>query len=73
GKNYELVNDNFFNALDAVQDGNGNIVCRPGYTNSPAQTISNTCAPLNIFGVGQASQAAKDYIFAIARPVSTND
>ncbi|MBQ1499798.1 MAG: TonB-dependent receptor [Sphingomonas sp.] len=73
GKNYELVNDNFFNALDAVQDVNGNIVCRPGYTNSPAQTISSTCAPLNIFGVGQASQAAKDYIFAIARPVSTND
>ncbi len=73
GKNYELDNQNFFNALDAVVDGSGNIVCRPGYTNSTAQTISSSCAPLNIFGIGQASQAAKDYIFAIARPVSTND
>ena len=73
GKNYELDNQNFFNALDAVQDASGNIVCRPGYTNSTAQTISSTCAPLNIFGIGQASQAAKDYIFAIARPVSVNE
>jgi iron complex outermembrane receptor protein len=73
GKNYELDNRNFFNAIDAVQDANGNITCRPGVVNSTAQTISSTCAPLNIFGIGQASQAAKDYVFAIARPVSTNE
>jgi outer membrane receptor protein involved in Fe transport len=73
GRNYELDNQNFFNALDSVLDASGNIVCRPGYTNSTAQTISSTCAPLNIFGVGQASQAARDYIFAIARPVSVNE
>ncbi|HWK34620.1 TonB-dependent receptor domain-containing protein, partial [Sphingomonas sp.] len=47
--------------------------CRPGAVNSSAETISSTCAPLNIFGVGQASQAARDYIFAIARPISIND
>ncbi|UIJ44268.1 TonB-dependent receptor [Sphingomonas cannabina] len=73
GRNYELDNQNFFNALDAVTDASGNIVCRPGYTSSTAPTISSTCAPLNIFGVGQASQAAADYIFAIARPVSVNE
>lgn len=73
GKIYELDNQNFFNALDAVRDGSGNIVCRPGYVNSTAETISSTCAPLNVLGSGLASQAAKDYIFAIARPVSTNE
>jgi len=73
GRNYELDNQNFFNAIDAVRDASGNITCRPGVTNSTADTISKTCAPLNILGIGQASQAAKDYIFAIARPVSTNE
>jgi len=72
GKNYEIVQQNFANALDAVLDGSGNIVCRPGYTNASIPTGSSTCAPLNIFGVGNASQAARDYIFAEARPVSTN-
>lgn len=73
GRNFELDNQNFFNALDAVRDASGNITCRPGVTNSTADTISKTCAPLNVLGIGQASQAAKDYIFAIARPVSTNE
>ena len=73
GKVYELDNQNFFNAVDAVRDASGNIVCRPGITNSTAETISSTCAPLNILGNGLASQAARDYIFAIARPVSTNE
>lgn len=73
GRNFELDNQNFFNAIDAVRDASGNITCRPGVVNSTADTISKTCAPLNILGIGQASQAAKDYIFAIARPVSTNE
>ena len=72
GRNYELVQQNFENALNAVRDPSGNIVCAPGYTNAPIATISATCAPLNIFGVGQASQAARNYIFAIASPVSVN-
>nr|WP_315383095.1 TonB-dependent receptor [uncultured Sphingomonas sp.] len=73
GRNYELDNQNFFNAIDAVADASGNITCRPGVTNSTADTISKTCAPLNVLGSGQASQAARNYIFAIARPVSTNE
>lgn len=72
GRNIELIQQNFANALDAVLDADGNIICRPDHTNAAIIAISNTCAPLNIFGEGQASQAAKNYIFAIATPVSVN-
>lgn len=68
-KTREVVNQNYYNALDAVLDGSGNIVCRPGYTNASIPTFSSTCAPLNIFGNGNASQAALDYISA---PAETN-
>lgn len=72
GYSRELVQQNFENAVDAVLDSNGNIVCRPGYTNAAVETVSSTCAPLNLFGTGRASQEALDYISAIARPVSLN-
>ena len=72
GHSPEIAWDNFLNAVDATTDANGNIICTPGYTNSLAHTISNTCAPLNIFGSGQASQAATDYITAIAKPIGIN-
>lgn len=62
----EIVTQNFFNALDATTDGSGNIICRPGYTNAAIATFSSTCAPLNIFGNGNASKAALDYITAQA-------
>lgn len=73
GRNYELVQQNFANAIDAVRDASGNITCRPGAVSANIPTLSNTCAPLNIFGQGQASQAARDYIFAIATPRSINE
>jgi len=73
GRNYELVQQNFANAIDAVRDASGNITCRPGAVNANIATLNSTCAPLNIFGVGQASQAARDYIFAIATPRSVNE
>ena len=66
-----LNQQNFLNAVNAVRDANGNIVCAPGYVNSGAATISSVCAPLNLFGQ-QASQAAKDYVTSIARPKSIN-
>lgn len=72
GHNFELVQQNFANALDAVRDPSGNIVCRPGYTNASIATGSSTCAPLNVFGAGNASQAAINYIFAVAKPVSVD-
>lgn len=68
----ELVTQNFFNALDAVTDASGNIVCNPGYTNATIPTLSSTCAPLNIFGYNNASQAALDYVTAIANTRQVN-
>lgn len=71
GHNPEIIEQNFYNAIDAVTDGSGNIVCRPGYTNSPFPTASSTCAPLNLFG-NQVSQAARDYITGFSDPRSVN-
>ncbi|SKB31853.1 TonB-dependent receptor domain-containing protein [Sphingopyxis flava] len=68
----ELVQQNFLNAVDAVRDSSGNIICRPGAVSAPIATLSSSCAPLNLFGTGQSSQAALDYISAIATPVSLN-
>jgi iron complex outermembrane receptor protein len=64
-------------ALDAVKNGSGNIVCGvdvPGRINPQTgapytatdRTIANlagACVPLNLFGIGNASQAAVDYAF----------
>jgi outer membrane receptor protein involved in Fe transport len=64
-------------ALDAVDDGTGNIVCGvdvPGRINpntGAAYTAADValanaagaCVPLNLFGVGNADQAAVDYAF----------
>lgn len=71
GRVPSLNQQNFLNAIDAVRDANGNIVCAPGYTNSPIATVSETCAPLDLFGA-QTSQAARDYVTTIATPRSIN-
>lgn len=71
-RNPEVNQINFLNALNATRDASGNIVCAPGYTNSPAATISSTCAPLNLFGQ-QISSAARDYVTTIATPSSVNE
>jgi outer membrane receptor protein involved in Fe transport len=50
--------DRIHAAVDAVDDGNGNIVCR-------VSLFSNAypgCQPLNLFGQGNASAAAVDYV-----------
>ncbi|MBY5991287.1 TonB-dependent receptor domain-containing protein [Ferrimonas balearica] len=49
----QIWNDRYYQATDAVFDADGNIVCRDQ---------SNGCVPLNILGVGQASQAAIDWV-----------
>ncbi|TWB68337.1 TonB-dependent receptor-like protein [Nitrospirillum amazonense] len=68
----QVVTQNLFNAINAVRDSSGNIVCAPGYTNAAIATLSGTCAPLNIFGINHASKAATDYITAIADPSQDN-
>lgn len=51
---------NFYAALDAVRDNQGAIVCRVSITNPG---LYPGCAPINMFGVGNQSQAAKDFIY----------
>lgn len=70
-RSFELVQQNFVNALNATVGPDGTIVCAPGATNSPIPTISSTCAPLNPFGQ-QISQAARDYVTTIAETESVN-
>ncbi|MFT4046930.1 MAG: TonB-dependent receptor [Solimonas sp.] len=48
-------------ALDAVTDDDGNIVCRS------ATAQADGCVPLDMFGIGLASQAAKDYVLGTPR------
>lgn len=69
----QVVNQNFNNAVNAVAGPNGTITCAPGYTNATIPTLSATCAPLNLFGNGSPSQAALNYITAIARSESQNE
>jgi outer membrane receptor protein involved in Fe transport len=71
-RNPELNEQNFRNAINAVNGSGGSIVCAPGFTNSPIATLSSTCAPINPFG-NQISQAAKDYITTIATPRNVNN
>ncbi len=71
-RNPELNQQNFLNAVNAVRDGSGTIVCAPGAVNSPIATLSSTCAPLNLFGT-QVSAAARDYVTTIATPRNVNN
>ncbi len=52
------IEQNFYNAIDAVTNGQGQIVCRI----NQATVTDPACQPLNILGNGRASQAALDYI-----------
>ncbi|MGZ8347534.1 MAG: TonB-dependent receptor domain-containing protein [Allosphingosinicella sp.] len=72
GRERVLVQQNFENAINAVRDAGGNIVCAPGAVNSSIATISSTCAPINPFGQ-QISQAAIDYVTTFADPRAESD
>lgn len=48
-----LINANFTQAIDAVRNGSGQIVCR---------NAANGCVPINIFGAGSPSAAAIDFV-----------
>lgn len=72
GNERVLVQQNFENALNAVRDASGNIVCAPGAVNANIPTLSSTCSPINPFGQ-QISQAARDYVTAIADPRAVNE
>lgn len=51
--------DRIHAAVDAVDDGNGNIVCRTSLSGSD---YFDGCQPLNLFGRGNASREAVDWV-----------
>lgn len=70
-----IVQANFINAVDAVTDDDGNIVCRvtrdgpaafstsTNVAGAPISPLADTgCVPLNLFGDGAPSQAAIDFV-----------
>jgi iron complex outermembrane recepter protein len=56
------VFQNVQNALNAATDAQGNIVCAGNPVAAPVSTGSSSCAPLNVFGLGSPSAAARAYI-----------
>ena len=73
GHQSDINVQNFNNAVGMVTPDNPNgVPCLAGLPNSPYPTISSSCAPLNLFGFGKASQAALDYILANVRNISEN-
>ena len=57
-RQFGLRVDRIFAAVDAVDDGNGNIVCRVSLFGDAFPG----CQPLNLFGRGNASGEAIDYV-----------
>lgn len=60
-RSWQINNVLFANALDAVRDGSGAIVCAINADADPSNDDPR-CAPVNPFGVGNVSQAARDYV-----------
>lgn len=58
---YALRVDRIFAAVDAVRDAGGNIVCRVSLDPEGAAAFPG-CQPLNLFGRGNASPGAVDYV-----------
>jgi outer membrane receptor protein involved in Fe transport len=70
--NPSYVFQNVQNALNATLNSAGQIVCAGNPKNAPTTTLSSTCAPLNIFGEGSPSLAARQYITHLAQAQSIN-
>ncbi|MEO6153256.1 MAG: TonB-dependent receptor [Croceibacterium sp.] len=58
---YTLRVDRIFAAVDAVRDTGGNIVCRVSTFAGGAAAFPG-CQPINLFGRGNASSGAVDYV-----------
>jgi iron complex outermembrane receptor protein len=66
------VFQNVENALNATTNAAGQIVCAGTPVAAPVSTGSSTCAPLNLFGQGSPSAAAKAYITHLATAYTLN-
>ncbi len=64
---YDRIRTPFNNAIDAVRDSNGAIVCRTTLTDP-----GNGCVPWNVFGTGVNSQSAIDYVADWSYAFETN-
>ncbi|WP_249403447.1 TonB-dependent receptor domain-containing protein [Sphingomonas sp. CFBP 8765] len=64
----DLNAQNFINAVNVTRNAAGQIVCNPTPTFQAAPggtpTVDAACVPLNLFGEGAASQAARDYVIS---------
>ncbi|MCJ7422293.1 TonB-dependent receptor domain-containing protein [Sphingomicrobium astaxanthinifaciens] len=76
----DINQQNFINAINVTTDANGNIVCDPTPPVSATVTAGGgspngdpNCVPLNLFGEGNASQAALDYVIQDNEAVATLD
>jgi len=67
-----VIFQNLENAINPVVGPGGQLVCPPGIVNSYIGTESETCSPLDIFGQGDPSAAAKAYITHVATAESYN-
>ncbi|HZV56862.1 MAG TPA: TonB-dependent receptor [Sphingobium sp.] len=69
---YGMRVDRIFAAVDAVDDSNGNIVCRVSTFAGGAEAFPG-CQPLNLFGRGNASPQAVDYVLGndVGEQIST--
>jgi outer membrane receptor protein involved in Fe transport len=72
GRERVLLQQNFENAVNAVTNSAGQIVCAPGAVNAAIPAINPNCAPINPFGQ-QISQQAIDYVTTFADPRAEND
>ena len=64
---------NLQNALNATTDASGNIICAGNPIAAAVSAESSTCSPLNVFGLGSPSAAAKAYITHIAQAESLDE
>lgn len=67
-----FVYQNLVNALNSTTNAAGQIVCAGNPVNAPTTTVSSTCAPLDPFGTGSPSLAARQYITHMAQQTSYN-
>ena len=71
-RSWGVINSRFNNAISATRNASGQIVCA---INADASTTNDdpACAPINPFGHGNVSQAARDYVNARLGQDFTND
>jgi len=71
-RSWQVVNSKFENAIDATLNGAGKIVCAIN-ADSDSSNDDPNCAPINPFGNGNVSAAARNYVSTRAGMDYTNE